>query len=86
MVATGFLSMWISNTATAVMMLPIAISVVVYVTGRKPEEIRQQKGEERNFSLALMLGIAYAASVRPAMISAGTCDPLIGSTPCIKGM
>ena len=76
MVATGFLSMWISNTATAVMMLPIAISVVVYVTGRKPEEIRQQRGEERNFSLALMLGIAYAASI-------GGMGTLVGTPPNI---
>jgi sodium-dependent dicarboxylate transporter 2/3/5 len=76
MVATGVLSMWISNTATAVMMLPIAISVVVYVTGRKPEEIRQQKGQERNFSLALMLGIAYAASI-------GGMGTLVGTPPNI---
>jgi sodium-dependent dicarboxylate transporter 2/3/5 len=76
MIATGFLSMWISNTATAVMMLPIAISVVVYVTGRKPEEIRQQRGEERNFGLALMLGIAYGASI-------GGMGTLVGTPPNI---
>lgn len=76
MVATGFLSMWISNTATAVMMLPIAISVVVYVTGSEPEEIRRQKGEGRNFSLALMLGIAYAASI-------GGMGTLVGTPPNI---
>ncbi len=76
MVSTGFLSMWISNTATAVMMLPIAISVVLYVTGKNPEEIGRQRGEERNFSLALMLGIAYAASI-------GGMATLVGTPPNI---
>jgi sodium-dependent dicarboxylate transporter 2/3/5 len=76
MVATSFLSMWISNTATAVMMLPIALSVVLYVTGRKPEELRGQKGEARNFSMALMLGIAYAASI-------GGMGTLVGTPPNI---
>src|SRR5690606_30067764 len=51
MVATGFLSMWISNTATAIMMLPIGISVASHFGDRKP------------FSKNLMLGIAYAASI-----------------------
>lgn len=76
MVATCFLSMWISNTATAVMMLPIAVSVVLYVTDRRPEEIRLQKGEERNFAVALMLGIAYAASI-------GGMGTLVGTPPNI---
>jgi len=76
MVATAFLSMWISNTATAVMMLPIAVSVVLYVTGKKPEEIRGQRGQERNFSVALMLGIAYAASI-------GGMGTLVGTPPNI---
>ncbi|MFB5945139.1 SLC13 family permease [Albibacterium profundi] len=51
MVATGFLSMWISNTATAIMMLPIGISVASHFGDRQP------------FSKNLMLGIAYAASI-----------------------
>jgi sodium-dependent dicarboxylate transporter 2/3/5 len=93
MVATGFLSMWISNTATAVMMLPIAISVVVYVTGGKPEEIRGQKGEERNFSVALMLGIAYGASIGgmatlvgtpPNIVLVGQLDQLFPGAPGIS--
>lgn len=51
MLATAFLSMWISNTATAIMMLPIGISVASHFTDRQP------------FSKNLMLGIAYAASI-----------------------
>ncbi len=93
MAATGFLSMWISNTATAVMMLPIAISVVVYVTGRKPEEVRGREGEERNFSVALMLGIAYGASIGgmatlvgtpPNIVLVGQLDQLFPDAPGIS--
>ncbi|WP_209310825.1 SLC13 family permease [Streptomyces spiramenti] len=57
MLATGLLSMWISNTATAVMMLPMGIAVLGLVA---------QLGDGKrapNFATALMLGIAYAASV-----------------------
>jgi sodium-dependent dicarboxylate transporter 2/3/5 len=51
MIATAFISMWISNTATAVMMLPIGMSVV-----------RRFKGDTQ-FGKSLMLGIAYSASI-----------------------
>ncbi|HRN72195.1 MAG TPA: DASS family sodium-coupled anion symporter [Ginsengibacter sp.] len=51
MVATAFLSMWISNTATAIMMLPIGVSVMHHFGNSQP------------FSKNLMLGIAYAASI-----------------------
>ena len=71
MAATAILSMWVSNTATTMMMLPIAISVVVVVTGRGEDEL---DGEERNFAVALMLGIAYAASI-------GGLGTLIGTPP-----
>jgi solute carrier family 13 (sodium-dependent dicarboxylate transporter), member 2/3/5 len=72
MVATGFLSMWISNTATAVMMLPIALSVI-----RLMEEGNQEMGEMNsksfsNFSLALMLGIAYSANIGGTATIIGT--------------
>lgn len=74
MAATASVSMWVSNTATAVMMFPIGLSVILYVTGRRPEEIREAKGEERNFSVALMLGIAYGASI-------GGMATLVGTPP-----
>lgn len=51
MVATAFLSMWISNTATAVMMFPIGLSVI------------DSFNSGRSFSKNLMLGIAYSASI-----------------------
>ena len=56
MVATAFISMWISNTATAIMMLPVALAV----TGHGDENNAQQSS---NFSKNLMLGIGYAASI-----------------------
>jgi len=55
--ATGFLSMWLSNTATTMMMFPIAMSVIHVI------EINQQAGHNiKNFSLTLMLSIAYASN------------------------
>ncbi len=76
MIATAFLSMWVSNTATAVMMLPIGMSVLTLVneaTGKSSTtsvtEIVQSK-----FGTALMLGIAYAASL-------GSLGTLIGTPP-----
>ncbi len=65
MLATAFLSMWISNTATAMMMLPIALAVISH---------RENEGENGNFATALMLSIAYAASI-------GGVATLIGTPP-----
>lgn len=69
MVATGFLSMWVSNTATAVMMLPIGTSILL-LTGQLDEDSRQQS----RFANSLMLGIAYAASI-------GSLGTIIGTPP-----
>lgn len=55
--ATGFLSLWLSNTATTMMMFPIALSVI-----RVIEEQREVGGNMQNFSLVLMLSIAYASN------------------------
>ncbi|MGH7464137.1 MAG: SLC13 family permease, partial [Longimicrobiales bacterium] len=69
MAATAFLSMWVSNTATTVMMLPIGLSVVRLVepdAGAGPMSF--------NFAIALMLGIAYGASI-------GGLATLIGTPP-----
>ncbi|MCI7363805.1 MULTISPECIES: SLC13 family permease [Campylobacter] len=112
MIASGFMSMWVSNTATAVMMLPVGLSVLHLVsklTGKDNElkqvdanhmdEVARQgtqggfasavihKGKDvvseikdktaaytSNFGIALMLGIAYAASV-------GSLGTIIGTPP-----
>lgn len=72
MVATAFLSMWISNTATAVMMLPIALSVVDLLQDTKKGGIPSEG--YRRFALSLMLGIAYGANI-------GGTTTIIGTPP-----
>jgi sodium-dependent dicarboxylate transporter 2/3/5 len=62
MLATAFLSMWISNTATAMLMLPIAMAVI---TKAKVEK-------HSRFATSLMLGIAYAASIGGVATLIGT--------------
>lgn len=112
MIATGFMSMWVSNTATAVMMLPVGLSVLHLVsklTGKEDgtvegdlkhlDEVSRKgtqggiasavihKGKDvvneikartkdytSNFGIALMLGIAYAASI-------GSLGTIIGTPP-----
>jgi len=57
-IATGFLSMWLSNTATTMMMFPIALSVIAVMKNH------EQPGTNMfNFSLVLMLVIAYASNI-----------------------
>ena len=67
MIATGFISMWVSNTATAVMMLPIGVSVITLMADR------DSAGVDR-YATSLLLGIAYAASI-------GGTATLIGTPP-----
>lgn len=59
MLATAFLSMWITNTATTIMVLPIAMSLIAVVA----PDGKRAHGEAANFGTAMMLGIAYAASI-----------------------
>jgi len=91
MVATAFLSMWISNSATAMLMVPIGAAVIVSVRAADEQE-RESTAEDNavdlvtavrmdpddqpvtDFGLALMLGIAYSASI-------GGVATLIGSPP-----
>jgi len=68
MLATSFLSMWISNTATAMMMVPILISII-----QKLEEIIGKK-EIKRYSIGLLLGVAYSASI-------GGIATLVGTPP-----
>jgi sodium-dependent dicarboxylate transporter 2/3/5 len=91
MMATAFLSMWISNSATAMLMVPIGTAVIVSVGAVEEQEreldeeykddelvagIRTESDERpaSGFGLALMLGIAYSASI-------GGAATLIGSPP-----
>ncbi|MDN5684664.1 DASS family sodium-coupled anion symporter [Corynebacterium glyciniphilum] len=69
MIATGFMSMWVSNTATAVVMLPIGVSVLTLTAERVGGWENQKK-----FATALMLAIAYSASI-------GSVGTLIGTPP-----
>ena len=57
--ATGFITLWISNTATALLMYPIGLAVLSKFAEQRPPE----DPEIRRFGAALMLGIAYAASI-----------------------
>lgn len=70
MIATAFMSMWISNTASTVVMLPIAISVIKLLID---DEDGFTKGD-RNFALSVMLGIAFSAN-------AGGIATVIGTPP-----
>ncbi|MFC2124712.1 SLC13 family permease [Bacteroidota bacterium] len=63
MIATALLSMWISNTATTLMMLPIALAVTSQLTEIFRKGDREGRDESGKFGVALMLGIAYAASI-----------------------
>lgn len=74
MVATALLSMWMSNTATTVMMLPIGISVIDLLI--KDAHGEYEKREYEKFFTALMLGIAYAAGI-------GGMATLVGTPPNI---
>lgn len=66
MAATAFISLWVNNTATVLMMLPIGLSVI--------EVVDQCECDEPNFAPALLLGIVYAAAV-------GGLGTLIGTPP-----
>jgi len=69
MLAAAFLSMWIMNTATCMMLLPIGIALIDY------QQSRGVDGQQlRNFSLCLLLGIAYGATL-------GGVATLIGTAP-----
>lgn len=71
LLATGLLSMWISNTATALMMLPIGLAIIV--------QLEEKFGAERArpIALGLMLSIAYGASIGGMATPVGTPTNLV---------
>jgi sodium-dependent dicarboxylate transporter 2/3/5 len=84
MLAAAFLSMWISNTAAAAMMLPIGLAVIALL---RPPALAPPPQGQFNFGIALMLGIAYGASIGgvatligtpPNVILAAAADELLG--------
>lgn len=70
MLATAFLSMWISNTATSIMMLPIGLAIITQLKDNPDTD----QNENQIFGKALMLAIAYSASI-------GGVSTLIGTPP-----
>ena len=70
MIATAFLSMWISNTACAVFMLPIALSVIHLLINDADGFTKN----DQNFAISVMLGIAFSAN-------AGGIATVIGTPP-----
>ena len=69
MAASAFLSMWMNNVSTTIMMYAVGISVVEYVSRKTADETMV-----RNFGVALLLSIAYSASI-------GGIGTLVGSVP-----
>ena len=76
MLAAAFLSMWISNTATAVTMVPIGLAIVLQIEERMGAQGADPsaKGSTHTFTVGLMLGIAYGCSV-------GGLTTLVGTPP-----
>ncbi len=70
MIATGLMSMWISNTASTVVMLPIALSVIHLLIDDEDGFTK----DDQNFALSVMLGIAFSAN-------AGGIATVIGTPP-----
>jgi sodium-dependent dicarboxylate transporter 2/3/5 len=82
MLATGFLSMWISNTATTMMMVPIALAIIsqlsVFFSREKELSVGMAKNRD-NLGVVLLLSIAYSASIGGLATLIGTPTNIIFS-------
>jgi len=74
MIATAFLSMWISNTASAMMMIPIAFAIVSTLVPEIPKASGQIEEVHCSFATCLLLAVAFAATI-------GGMATLIGTPP-----
>ncbi|SCL74870.1 Na(+)/dicarboxylate symporter [Methanoculleus chikugoensis] len=74
MVATAFLSMWISNTATAMMMIPIAVAIILTIIPGTDKTLENLDGKEQALARCLVISIPYAASI-------GGIATIIGTPP-----
>ncbi len=72
MIASAMLSMWVTNTSTTVMLLPIALAVITVIDENASSD--EPRAKRRGFEIALLLSIAYAASI-------GGMATLIGTPP-----
>ena len=72
MISSGFISMWVSNAATAAMMAPIAIAIMSVI--RQASTSPTITKDERNLGTCILLAVAYGASI-------GGMGTLIGSPP-----
>ncbi|MGE0488297.1 MAG: DASS family sodium-coupled anion symporter [Vulcanimicrobiota bacterium] len=86
MLATGLISMWISDTATVMMMMPIGVAVIMHF--EEHQKLPEQK--QKDFAAAMMLGIAYAGVIGgigtligtpPNLVFAGTVAKLVPDAP-----
>lgn len=68
LMATGFLSMWVSNTATALMMLPMAVAII---------ELLPKDEQKNRFAVYVLLSVAYGANI-------GGMATLVGSPPNLQ--
>lgn len=70
MLVSAVLSMWVTNTATTIMLLPVAVSIIRML----PAPINSEGSNDQSFALCLLLGIAYASSI-------GGMGTIIGTAP-----